>query len=94
MEVTVRFFTVLRELTGYKEIKVELEEKASLQELLSKLSARFGEKFTGYVFDEKGNVKSHLQLLINGENSKSLKGLKSELREGYVVAILPPVGGG
>ena len=93
MEVTVRFFTVLRELTGYKEIKVELEEKASLQELLSKLSARFGEKFTGYVF-EKGNVKSHLQLLINGENSKSLKGLKSELREGYVVAILPPVGGG
>lgn len=94
MEVTVRFFTVLRELTGYRQIKVKLDEKATLRDLLSQISTEFGEKFAEYIFDGKGEVKSHLQFLINEKNSTGLQGLRSELREGDVIAIIPPVGGG
>jgi len=94
LTVTVLFFTVLRELTGRKRMRVELGEGSTLQDLLFKLADDFGEKFRNYVFDEKGNTRLNLQYLINGKSHTNLRGLRTELREGDVVAIVPPVGGG
>jgi len=48
-----------------------------------------------YVYDAKsGQPKGFLQFLVNGNSAATLKGLESELGEGDVLAILPPVGGG
>jgi len=95
--VSVRFFTSLRELVGKKDEMVEFpgSEKVTLDEVLRKLSFRHGEGFVEYVYDKKtGEVKKFLQFLINGKSSESLNGFKTELKDGDVLAILPPVGGG
>ncbi len=97
MRVSVRFFTSLRELVGKKDETLELNgiEKITLDEVLRKLSLRHGEGFAEYVYDEKtGEAKNFLQFLINGKSSSSLNGFKTELKDGDVLAILPPVGGG
>ena len=97
MQVTVRFFTSLRELVGRKEETVVFseDEKVTVNMVLKKLTKKFGKPFVEYVYDNKtGGLKSNLQLLVNGKSASTLSGLQTELRAGDVLAILPPVGGG
>ena len=97
MQVSVRFFTVLREVTGKKEEPIEVPEgkKATVDTVLKKLSERYGKCFTEYVYNpQTGEVKGFLQFLINGKSTETLKGLETELANGDVLAIIPPVGGG
>ncbi len=59
------------------------------------LSEKYGVAFKDYVYDGKtGQPKSFLQFLVNGNSTSTLNGLQTELGEGDVLAILPPVGGG
>ncbi len=41
-----------------------------------------------------GEIKGYLQFLVNGRSLSSSSGLESELSDGDVLAILPPVSGG
>lgn len=97
MQVSVRFFTVLREVTDKKEELIEFAEgeKATIDMVLRKLAKRYGNRFAEYVYNlQTGEVKGFLQFLVNGKSTEPLKGLETELADGDVLAIVPPVGGG
>ncbi len=95
MIVKVRFFATLREITGCGEATITLNGKAFVGELLQRLSEDYGSEFDAYVF-EKGSrkLRSHLQILVDGINVPESQELSFALRDGSVVAIIPPVGGG
>jgi MoaD family protein len=97
LQVSVRFFTSLREIVGKKEetIKFPEDAKVTVEVVLETLRRRYGKRFAEYVYDcETGDVKGFLQFLINGKSASTMKGLETELVDGDVLAILPPVGGG
>lgn len=97
MQVSVRFFTSLRELTGKREeiLKFQNGETVTVNAVLERLSKRYGKNFVEYVYDRKtGEVKGFLQFLVNGQSTSSLGGLNTKLVNGDVLAIIPPVGGG
>lgn len=94
MKIIVKFFTVLRELTGKKEEEMELSNFVTVEELLNLLSTRHGRGFTEYVYNKKGRVRGHLHFLINGRSITTLQGFETRLSEGDRFAIIPPVGGG
>ena len=94
MKIKVRFFTSLREITGKKEDEVESSKIFTVKELLAHLSKKYGAEFTSYLYDDKGNVQSYIQVLVNGRGIKVLQGFETKLKEGDTVAIFPPVGGG
>ncbi|MCW4006308.1 MAG: MoaD family protein [Candidatus Bathyarchaeota archaeon] len=97
MKVQVRFFTVLREVVGEKEETVEFaqNQEVTVQAVLEELSRRHGKAFADYVFDEKtGEVRGFLQFFINGKSTAAHNGLKSQMQNGDVLAVIPPVGGG
>ena len=94
MKVEVKFFTSLREITGKKVDKVQVQNIITVEELLTQLSKKYGKEFREYLYNEKGQVRSHLSILVNGKSTNVLQGLDTELKEGDTVAILPPVGGG
>ena len=96
MKVSVRFFTVLREVAGKKEELLQFAEgEVTADVALKALSNRYGKSFTEYVYDQQtGEVKGFLQFFINGQSTSALNGLKSALQDGDVLAIVPPVGGG
>ena len=97
MEVKVRFFTSLREIIGKREEPLTFNEgeKVTVDLILKTLSKKYGAPFTEYVYaSETGKPKGFLQFLVNGNSASTLDGLETELKEGDVLAILPPVGGG
>lgn len=97
MKVSVRFFTTLREIVGKREETLEFQkgEVVTVEKVLKTLAERYGKEFTEYVFDgETGEVKGFLQFLINGRSASTLDGLNTKLKNGDVLAIIPPVGGG
>jgi len=96
MRFLVRFFTNLREITGKKEEKMEFpEEKVSLDKVIRRLAEDNGKEFFNYIYDSKtGEIQGFLQFLVNGRSVPTLNGLKTELSDGDVLAIIPPVGGG
>jgi molybdopterin synthase sulfur carrier subunit len=97
LQVSVRFFTSLREIVDKKEetLKFPEGEIVNVDMVLKTLAQRYGERFVEYVYDRKtGEVRGFLQFLVNGKSASTLNGLQTELEEGDVLAILPPVGGG
>ena len=66
-----------------------------MDKVLKILSERYGKHFTDYVYSaDSGEIKGFLQFLINGKNASSLNGLQTKIKDGDVLALLPPVGGG
>jgi MoaD family protein len=97
LQVSVRFFTSLREIVDKKEetLKFPESEKVTVDMVLKMLSQRYGKSFVEYVYDGKTvKVRGFLQFLINGKSAATLNGLETKLEDGDVLAILPPVGGG
>jgi len=66
-------------------------EGITVIQILELLSARYGKEFKDYIWNRYGVVKSHLNFLVNGRNIRHLSNLKTKLRDGDVLAIIPPV---
>lgn len=84
-------------MVGKREETLEFSEdsKVTLDKALRLLSSKHGKSFVDYVYDPRtGEVKGFLQFLINGKSASTLNGLQTQLKDGDVLAILPPVGGG
>jgi len=97
MQISVRFFTVLREIAGKKEETLEFPTNinVTVKIVFQTLQTRYGKPFSDYVFEAKtSEIKGFLQFFINGKSATAMKGLETELYDGDVLAIVPPVGGG
>ena len=97
MRISVRFFTILREITGKKEETLEFPkgEEVTVNRVLKQLSEKYGKAFDDYVYDHgTREVKGFLQFLVNGRSVSSSKGIGTKLSNGDILAIVPPVSGG
>ena len=94
MNIKIRFFTSLREITGKKVDEIQSQNAITVEELLTLLSEKHGKNFKEYVYTKNGKVQDFLSFLVNGKNINVLQGFDTEQKHGDTVAILPPVGGG
>lgn len=97
MKISVRFFTSLRDITSRKEERLEFpdNESVTIDKVLDRLAQRYGKDFIEYVYDKQtSKVRDFLQFLVNGRSILAFGGFKTELSDGDVLAIIPPVGGG
>ncbi len=94
MEVGVKYYAMLRDATGRKTEEVELPEGSKVSDLLKRLTDLYGDAFRRHIYDGEGRLKLFLSYMLNGVNIHSLRGFDTELKDGDVLAMLPPVGGG
>jgi MoaD family protein len=83
-------------MTGKREEILEFSdgERVTVGAVLKRLAELYGKGFVEYVYDRNGEVKGFLQFLVNGRSASTLNGLETMLKDGDVLAIIPPVGGG
>jgi len=91
MAVIVRIPTPLRRLTnGQGEVEVDAK---SVREAIEKLE----EQFPGIkerLIDENGELRRFVNLYVNDEDIRFLKGLDTELKDGDTLSIVPAIAGG
>ncbi|NPB06947.1 MAG: MoaD/ThiS family protein [Aquificae bacterium] len=91
MGVVVRVPTPLRRLTnGQGEVEVEARTVREAIEKLEQLYPGFKERLV----DEKGELRKFVNLYVNDEDVRFLKGLDTELKDGDTVSIVPAIAGG
>ena len=89
-QIKVQLYSALREKVGKGKISIDAR---NIKDALKKLENKFGDKFREELY-EKGRIKSHYILLLNGRviNVKGLSQIK--LSPGDILHIMPPVAGG
>ncbi len=92
--ITTKYFAALREIIGKREEAFEFDGEVNAKKFLEALVARYGEKVAEFLLDQKGTLRDSLVMLVNGTavDTSDLTSLK--LKNGDLVVILPPIGGG
>jgi sulfur-carrier protein len=65
----------------------------SIQDVLKQVEERYPRLYRSICY-ETGAVRRHVNLFVNADHIRDLRGLETALRPGDVVAILPAVSGG
>jgi sulfur-carrier protein len=82
----------LRELAGRAEVRVEGGANA----LAAALSLLWAEcpALRDRVVTERGDVRPHVNIFVDGENARDAGGLDAPVRDGAEIFLLPAVSGG
>ncbi|HIH73790.1 MAG TPA: MoaD family protein [Methanosarcina sp.] len=94
MKINVKFLASIREIAGAHELQFELSPGGTVRDLLEFLEFHFGAEFkeaAGKPFEDE-NPK--IRFLVNGRDVDFLQGPGTELKEGDLVVLIPPVAGG
>ena len=71
------------------------KDKVTINLVLEILVKRFGKSFVEYVYSPKTKkIRGFIQFLVNGKSIHPPNIIQANLKDGDVLAILPPVGGG
>ena len=89
MKVEVILFGQLRDLAGTRGQTWELEDGAILATLLDRMMAQYGPAFRDEIQHGRGN-----RILIDGQDSDLINGVKTVLNDGATVVFMPPIAGG
>jgi len=93
LKITVRFYGVAYEASGVREWELRSEEVACVSDLLELLVGSFP-GLEDLVFDGEEGLREYLGVWVNGRDILGLNGFETELHEGDLVYIVPPIGGG
>ena len=94
--MTVDYLGSIKQTLGLRQAKqVELEDNASVCDLLSLLAEKYGEPFKKAVYEPKGlDLKPYHILSVNGLLLNQLNGIETKLKDGDHVILMPVVSGG
>ncbi|MCR8433343.1 MAG: MoaD family protein [Candidatus Korarchaeota archaeon] len=95
MRVRVRFFGILREFVGSKEVdlKLNLSDPITVRDVINALQGALGKNVSEKLVS-LWNEYSSLLILVNGINIRFSKGLDTLVNDGDEISIFPPGGGG
>jgi MoaD family protein len=72
--------------------EVELNGE-TVGDILRDLAVKYP-KIQSHIFDNKGQVRRHINLFVNADNIRDLQGLGTPVGENDIVKVLPSVTGG
>jgi MoaD family protein len=96
LKVKVEYLGHVKNVIGSRrEEEVEIKDEASIADLLMELSEKYGDPFQKAIYEKSGaDLKSNYIITVNGYLLNQLNGIKTKLKHGDHVALLPIVSGG
>jgi MoaD family protein len=94
MKFKIKVFATIREIMKTREIELESDNKITVHDAIKLLTNKYGEKLANHLLDKNGKPKPAFILMVNGISIKELEGLETPLKDGDVLAVLPPAVGG
>ena len=94
MYVTIRYLSVIREITGTREEVIDVTHDATVEDVLKMLSKKYGKAFNRMI--RSGRDIRGLQIIyfIDGKNITNLDGFNTSVHNESEIVIIPPVAGG
>jgi molybdopterin synthase sulfur carrier subunit len=92
MTVTIRFFARFRELLG-SDIITEVTEGMTFASMIATVAKKNPEGYEA-IFDESGAFREFVILMKNGKRIDTRDAVTTQVRDGDVIAVFPPVAGG
>ena len=93
--VKVRTILTLKTIMGSGETELPVAEGSTLGQLVVTLVNRYGDDLASHLYEPNSkNLRSYIRLMVNGRDIAFLEEMKTVLRNGDEVLILPPVSGG
>ncbi len=93
--VNVRLVGALRGASGKSSFTVRLREGETINALVQRLCAEFGEDFKRVLVDpEQNDPRPNVLILVNGKEIELLQKLETKLDDGDAVTIIPVSHGG
>jgi len=89
--ITFTIPSVLNQGGGEKKTEISAD---SLDDAFAKISESMGDDFKRRVLENDGTPRSLINIYINGKNAKFSDGMKTVLKDGDEIYILPAVAGG
>ncbi|MHA1994874.1 MAG: ubiquitin-like small modifier protein 1 [Candidatus Hodarchaeales archaeon] len=88
-----RFFGAFKQATQQRDIEITLTKGSTVTVLLGKIIGKYP-SLQGLMLDKNLQLGGWVVILINGRNMAIFDGIDTQLNEGDVIAIFPPVAGG
>jgi len=93
IKVNVRYFNLVREITGRGVEDVTLETGATLGVLLETLKAAHDPRFADFLFAKDGSLNPQVRLFLNNKALVKVS-LNEVLADGDVLSVFSAVSGG
>ncbi len=88
----VRFLGILRFLAKEEERLLQTDDSTDVEQALKKVARYYGEDFWKTLFE--GGVSRNYLIMVNEKNVSADQGLKTILKDGDLLTIVPVAGGG
>ena len=93
INVNVKFFGVFRNYTKKENTRFSLDEPASIETLIMKLSNQ-SDQFKELMGNKTKELSSNVIVMVNGKEIGVLNGIQTDLHDGDNIILIPAVHGG
>ena len=90
--IEIKFLTRFIDITGEKNLKIE--DVPDINALIEFLCKKYDKNFKEVLFDENGNLRDYLKVMLNGEDIRDIKGVNTPLKDGYQIVMFQTIAGG
>ncbi|MFX1492098.1 MAG: MoaD/ThiS family protein [Promethearchaeota archaeon] len=94
MYVTIRYLSVIREITGTREEVVEIDDRSTVEKILQRLSKKYGKSFQRMIRSGRDIRGLQIVYFVDGKNIDTLKGFNTAVQNKSELVLIPPVAGG
>ena len=95
MKITIHAVLGIKQIIGQKITEIDLPRESTVEDFIAYVKKRWGDRLSSHLFDPiSGAVLSYVRIMVNGQTIQYLQGMKTLLKEGDEVLLLPPASGG
>jgi sulfur-carrier protein len=90
--IEIKFLTRFIDITGEK--LIQIDNMPNILALTEFLCRKYDDKFKEVLFDENGNIRDYLKIMLNGEDIRDINGINTSLKDGDQIVMFQTIAGG